>query len=167
MAIITPSTAAAHDNAPEPQVVLHRIYCRDASLEVPHAPQIFNQQKWDPNIDLQVGTEASAIGNDFQQVTLILTVTAKVENEQVAYLAEVKQAGLFVVSGFPDEAQMNAVLGTYCPTVIFPFARETVADLVQRAGFPQLLLAPINFQAAYAQHVAQAQGVVQPATSVN
>lgn len=159
MAIINPNTtdggAAADPAAAQPQVVMQRIYCRDASLEVPHAPQIFNLQQWNPNIDVQVGTEVVNIGNDYRQVTVVLTVTAKVDDQQVAYLVEVKQAGLFLISGFSDETQMNAVLGTYCPTAIFPFARETVADLVQRAGFPQLLLAPINFQAAYAQHMAQ------------
>lgn len=135
------------------QVMMHRIYCRDASLEIPHAPQVFNQA-WTPQVDVQVGTQIDSLGNDLYNVTLTLTVTAK-SGEDVAYLVEVKQAGIFAVFGFANDAETQAVLGVYCPNAIFPFAREVVADLIQRASFPQLLLQPINFEVLYAQHLAQ------------
>ncbi|HEU0198609.1 MAG TPA: protein-export chaperone SecB [Nevskiaceae bacterium] len=155
-----PQTAGNDGTAAnQPQVLMQRIYCRDASLEVPFAPQIFNQKEWAPKVDVQVGTEVTSLGNDFHQVSLNLTVTAKTgDDDKVAYLVEIKQAGLFLLTGFSDPQQLQAVLGAFCPNTIFPFARETVSDLVQRAGFPQLLLQPINFEALYAQHLSEIQG---------
>ncbi|MDN5874903.1 MAG: protein-export chaperone SecB [Sinobacteraceae bacterium] len=141
----------------QPQIMLQRIYCRDVSLEVPSAPEIFNHTNWSPNVDVQVDTEVNSLSEGYHQVTLTLTVTTKMADDTVAYLAEVKQAGLFVLSGFEDADQMQAVLGIYCTSTLFPFAREAIADLVQRASFPQLLLQPINFEALYTQHLAEQQ----------
>lgn len=137
------------------QVTLQRIYCRDASLEVPQAPQVFNRQ-WSPKVDVTANTNIDGLGNDFYQITLSVTVTAKLE-EDTAYLVEVHQAGIFQLVGFTDPAETQAVLGAYCPNVVFPFARESVSDLIQRAGFPQLLLQPINFEALYTQHLERAK----------
>lgn len=158
--------ATANNDAPNRQVLLQRIYCRDASLEVPQAPAVFNRQ-WTPSVDVQVGTTIDAVGNDHYQVVLSLTVTAKLEGD-TAYLVEVQQAGIFQLQGFSERHEIQAVLGAYCPNVVFPFARETVSDLVQRGGFPQLLLQPINFDALYAQHLerARAEAAAAPA-SVN
>lgn len=152
------AAADAAGAAGQPQVMMQRIYCRDVSLEVPSAPEIFNRSDWSPNVDVQVDTEATALSDGYHQVTLTLTVTTKMGDDTVAYLAEVKQAGLFVLSGFEDPQQLQAVLGIYCTNTLFPFARETIAALVQRASFPQLLLQPINFEALYAQHMAEQQG---------
>ena len=136
------------------QILLQRIYLKDASLEVPLAPQVFARQ-WNPNLDVQVGSGASALGNDLYQVLLTVTATAKL-GEDVGFLAEVHQAGIFQVTGF-TEGEMPALLSAYCPNLVFPFAREAVAELVQRAGFPPLLLQPINFDALFAEHVARAR----------
>jgi preprotein translocase subunit SecB len=145
--------------APARQVLLQRIYLKDASVEVPQAPQIFTRQ-WNPKMDVQVGTATSGISEGFYQVMVTVTVTAK-QGEENGFLVEVHQGGIFQVTGFQAE-ELQAVLAGYCPGVVFPFAREAVADLVQRAGFPPLLLQPINFEAMYAEHVARNRGQ-QPA----
>lgn len=132
------------------QVLLQKIYVKDASLEVPQAPEIFTRQ-WQPQVDVQVNTEVKPLPQDHYQVMLSVTVTAKL-GDDVAFLAEVHQAGVFVVRGFDGAAERQAVLGGYCPGLIFPFARESIAELVQRGGFPQLLLQPINFEALYLDH---------------
>ncbi len=141
--------------APQRQVLLQKIYVKDASLEVPLAPQIFTRQ-WQPQIDVQVNTDVKPLDGDNFHVVLAVTVTAKL-GEDVAFLAETHQAGVFVVRGFASHEERQAVLGGYCPGLIFPFARETIADLVQRGGFPQLLLQPINFEALYLEHANRAR----------
>lgn len=145
------STAAGAATTPQRQVLLQKIYVKDASLEVPLAPEVFTRQ-WQPQIDVQVNTEVKGMENDQFHVVLAVTVTAKLGND-VAFLVETHQAGLFVVRGFATNEDRQAILAGYCPSLIFPFARETIADLVQRAGFPQLLLQPINFEALYVDHV--------------
>lgn len=140
---------------PQPQVLLQKIFLRDASCEVPKAPEIFTKA-WKPEMDVQLNTATKGLGGESHLVELTVTVTAKLE-EQTAFLVEVKQAGIFDIKGIADDAQLKAVLGGYCPGILFPYLRESVSDLVQRAGFPQMLLQPMNFEALYHQH-AQAQG---------
>lgn len=140
---------------PARQVVLQKIYLKDASVEIPQAPAIFSKQG-QPQMDVQVNTEVSNLGNDQYQVTLSVTVTTKIVNE-VAFLVEAHQSGIFSIKGFGEGPERQAVLSAYCPNIIFPFVRETVADLVQRAGFPPLLLQPVNFDAVYAEHLARAK----------
>lgn len=158
------------NQAADRQVVLQKMYVKDASLEVPQAPQIFTRQ-WQPETDVQVNTQYTDLGDNNHQVMLSVTVTAKAGTD-VGFLVEVHQAGIFTISGF-DPVELGAVLGGYCPGLLFPFAREAVADLVQRAGFPQLLLQPINFDALYIQHQreqaakagqADASGIILPPT---
>ncbi|WP_028008396.1 protein-export chaperone SecB [Solimonas flava] len=162
---IDPNAAGA-----QRQVLLQKIYVKDASLEVPMAPQVFTKQ-WQPQLDVQVNTEAKPLEGDALQVVLAVTVTAKL-GEEVAFLVEAQQAGIFTVRGFTQPEEKAAVAAAYCPNLLFPFARETIADLVQRAGFPQLLLQPINFDALYLEHLqrARAQAATPapaPANSVN
>lgn len=147
-------------SAPARQVLLQRIYLKDASVEVPQAPQIFTRQ-WAPQVDVQVGTATSVVSEGFYQVMLTLTVTAK-QGEENGFLVEIHQAGIFQITGFPQD-ELQAVLAGYCPGIVFPFAREAVAELVQRAGFPPILLQPINFEAMYAEHVARNRGQAAPA----
>ena len=142
-------------NTPTRQVLLQRIYLKDASVEVPQAPQVFTRQ-WNPQLDVQVGTATAALGNDIHQVMLTVTVTAKL-GEETGFLVEVHQAGIFQVVGFAAESDLQAILAGYCPGVIFPFAREAVADLIQRSGFPPVLLQPINFEALYVEHLARSR----------
>jgi len=137
------------------QFAIQRLYIKDVSFESPNAPAVFNESKWQPEINVQINTEAKKIAENMFEVVLTVTVTAKQE-EKTAFLVEVKQAGLFQMSGFEKE-QMGGMLGAYCPEALFPFVRETVADLVTKGGFPQLMLAPVNFNALYMQQQQQQQ----------
>lgn len=136
-----------------PQVILQKIFIRDCSVEVPDAPVIFTKE-WKPKMDVQLNTDVKNVADKTHQVTLQVTVTAKLD-EQTAYLVEVQQAGIFVIQGVEPEEQLRAVLGAYCPNVLFPYVREVVSDLVQKAGFPQFLLQPVNFDALFQQYLQQ------------
>jgi preprotein translocase subunit SecB len=120
------------------QFSIQKVYVKDMSFETPNSPQIF-QQQWQPQVNKGA----------LYEVVLSITVTVSFE-KQTVYLVEVQQAGIFHVSGLPPEA-MDRMLATVCPNILFPFAREVVADIVTRGGFPQLLLAPVNFDALYLQ----------------
>ena len=136
---------------------LQRIYLKDVSFESPHAPEIFRNGDWQPNINVQVGNATQKLADDVYEVTLTVTATAThtIEGkDETAFLAEVAQAGIFTVSGF-EGGEFGHILGSVCPTQLFPFVRETVADLVAKGGFPPLLLQPINFDALYVQHLQQ------------
>lgn len=140
---------------------IQKIYVKDMSFETPNSPAIFTKD-WSPDINLELNTQASKLTDGVHEVVLSLTVTAKL-GDNTAYLAEVKQAGIFAMQGFA-EAEVAPMLGAFCPGTLYPYARETVSDLVARGGFPQLVLAPINFDALYAQ---QTQKVQAQATDPN
>ncbi len=143
----------AENTSPEqngPQFALQRIYTKDISFETPNSPAIFTE-KWEPSVNVDLNSASSLLQEGLYEVVLSVTVTAKV-GEKTAYLAEVQQAGIFVMNGF-NEQEMGGMLNSYCPNMLFPFAREAIADLVNKGSFPQLLLAPINFDALYAQHL--------------
>ena len=137
------------------QFAIQKIYLKDVSFESPNAPTIFTEGQFQPEINVQINTAAQVVNKDLHEVTLTVTVTAK-QGDKTAFLAEVKQSGIFQMSGFEEE-QMGGMLGAYCPEALFPFARETIADLVAKGGFPQVLLAPVNFNALYMQHQQQQQ----------
>lgn len=149
-------TAAASngDEAAGPQVGVQKIYVRDGSVEVPNGPRIFTQEL-QPELNVDLNSRAQQVEGDNFEVTLTVTLTAK-QDEQTAYIVEVQQAGVFQVHGFAD-AQRGHVLGAYCPSVLFPYVRESVSDLVQRAGFPPFLLQPVNFDALYQEQVRRAR----------
>lgn len=149
--------AATNESAATKQnFVIQKVYVKDVSFESPSAPEMFlKQNDWTPAVNLQLNSESRVAGEGVYETVLTVTVTVK-SNDKTAYLVEVKQAGLFGVTGF-DDASQAGVLGSYCPNILFPFAREVVSDLVVKGGFPQLLLEPINFDALYAQHVQQAK----------
>lgn len=136
----------------EKQFSIQKIFCKDVSFETPNSPKIFTS-KWQPKVDFNLGTHVDPLEDDVFEVAITVTVTVKVE-KQVAYLAEVVQAGIFTLKGFSD-TERGPLLGSYAPGALFPYAREAISDLVSKGGFPQLLLAPVNFDAAYAQHVQQ------------
>lgn len=150
-----PAPIPAAPAADARQVFLQRLYLKDASLEMPNAPQILTRTT-PPQIDVQVGTAVTAVGEDLFQVVLSVTVTARVDSD-VAFLVEAHQAGIFQIAGFTSEAEKQSVIAAYCPGVVFPFVRETIASLIQRTGYPPVLLQPINFEALYAEHLARAQ----------
>lgn len=137
-----------------PQFAIQRVYTKDISFETPNSPAIFTE-KWEPQVNVDLNTTGSRIGQSVYEVTLSLTVTAKL-GEKTAYLAEVQQSGVFTLEGF-SEQDLGGMLHSFCPNILFPYAREVISDLVSKGSFPQLLLAPINFDALYAQHLQQQQ----------
>ena len=138
----------------EREFVIQKIYLKDVSFETPSTPAIF-QKKWEPEIGLQLGNSAVTLSEGLHEIILSITVTAKL-GEETAYLCEVKQAGIFTIKGYADN-EMGMMAGSFCPNILFPYAREAISDLVVKGGFPQMLLAPVNFDALYQQHVRQAQ----------
>ena len=132
---------------------IQKIYLKDVSFESPNTPAVFAEDNWAPEINVQLNTESNKMGDDVFEVVLSITVTATHE-EKTAFLVEIKQAGVFTMQGFGEE-ELSGMAGSYCPNILFPYAREAISELVGKGGFPQLLLAPVNFDALYAQHVQQ------------
>ncbi|NQY36891.1 MAG: protein-export chaperone SecB [Alteromonadaceae bacterium] len=137
-----------------PQFAIQRVYTKDISFETPNSPEIF-QKEWKPEVKLDIDTRSNKLADDTYEVVLALTVTATIEGK-IAFLAEVQQAGIFTIGNLP-EAQIAHTIGAFCPTTLFPYARESVANLVNRGSFPQLNLAPVNFEALFASYVQQQQ----------
>ncbi len=138
----------------QPQFALQRIYLKDLSFESPDSPDVFRGQ-WSPKVKLDVNTGAKTLDGDLYES--VLTVTVTVENaDKVAYLVEIKQAGIFGIKNI-DDATKQQLLATLCPTTLFPYAREAVDNAATRGGFPPLHLAPINFDALYADAARQAK----------
>jgi len=143
--------AESENKTPEQQLVIQKIYTKDISFESPNSPAVFLKE-WNPDVNMELNTLANKTDKDeIYEVVLSITITVKIKDETV-YLTEVQQAGLFTVTGF-TEKDMGAILGSFCPNTLFPYARETISDIVTRGGFPQLLLAPVNFDALYQQHL--------------
>jgi preprotein translocase subunit SecB len=134
--------------APQKQLVLQKIYVKDLSFESPKAPMIFTTNL-SPQTQLNVRSSSQEIAPDTQEVTLTITVEAK-DKDATLFLAEVAQAGIFFVQGYSPE-ERSILIGSFCPNTLYPFAREAVAELVSKGGFPPLLLQPLNFDAIYAQ----------------
>lgn len=144
----------ANNEAVAPQFNIQRVYTKDLSFETPNSPAVF-QKEWNPEVKLDLDTRSAKLSDDTYEVVLSLTVTAK-NGDETAFLCEVQQAGIFSIVGL-TEPQLAHSLGAYCPNVLFPYARETVSGLVARGTFPQLNLAPVNFDALFAQYVQQRQ----------
>lgn len=132
-----------------------RLYIKDLSFEIPNAPAIF-QKEWQPTLQLDVNSTSQTLEPHTYEVVLCLTATVKTGDE-IAFLIEVKQAGIFAIQGLP-EAELAHVLGGFCPQMLFPYAREVISNEVVRGSFPPLVLAPINFEALYFQKLSAAQG---------
>jgi preprotein translocase subunit SecB len=137
-----------------PQFAIQRIYTKDLSFEAPNTPSIF-MEKWEPQINVDLNSSADRLDEGLYDVNLQITVTAKL-GDKTAYLVEIKQAGIFAISGFPEQ-ELGGMLHSYCPNLLFPFAREAISSIISKASFPQMMLAPINFDALYAQHLQQQQ----------
>ena len=149
MAETTNGAANGQAQQAQAQLSLQKIYVKDVSFEAPGAPQIFQTQaSQQPNVELNLSQRVTQLGEAAFEVVLSVTATCKID-DKTAYLAEVHQAGIFGLSGF-DAPGRDAVLATYCPNVLFPYARQVVSDLVQNGGFPPFFLQPINFDALYA-----------------
>ena len=135
--------------------VMQRIYLKDVSFESPKSPDAFTKQ-WQPRVNLDLNTRNSMLAEDTWEVVLSLTITAKDEQEEPIYLVEVQQAGIFQIKGLEEE-RLKQTLGSFCPNVLFPYAREAVDAIVTKGSFPPLMLAPVNFDAIYEQVRAQAE----------
>ena len=135
--------------AQESTFVLQRIYVKDMSFESPRSPDAFLKQ-WKPNVGLELNVSNVSIGEDNFEVTLGLTVTAKNEAEEVIYLIELQQSGIFVIKGVTEQV-LTQTLGSLCPNVLFPYARETLDSIATKGSFPPLMLSPINFDGIFAE----------------
>lgn len=138
----------------QPQFRVERIYVKDLSFEAPRSPQLF-LEKWQPAVNLDIRTEHNVLEGDAHEVALQLVVTVK-KGDDVAVLVEVKQAGIFTMTNFPKD-QQGAVVGIHCPTILYPYAQQLCAQLVQQGGYPPLYLSPINFEAMYHDQQQQAK----------
>ena len=137
-----------------PVFQIQRVYLKDLSLEQPNSPGIFTSQE-QPSVDIQLGVGMEQVADGVVEVTVTATVTTKLQDKTV-FLVEAKQAGIFEIRNLPED-QMGAVVGIACPQIVYPYLRGNVADVIQRAGFPPVHLAEINFQAMYEQQQAAAQ----------
>ncbi len=137
---------------------IQKIFTKDLSFESPNTPAIFTKP-WKPETNVAINTASQKLDDKNFEVTLSVTATTK-SNADVAYVAEVKQTGVFGITGAP-ESQLGHILGSFCPNTLFPYAREAISSLVTRGGFPELNLTPINFDALYAQSLQQAQNEVK------
>lgn len=155
-----PATAAGGNTTA--QLSIEKIYIKDLSLENPGAPQSF-QMTDAPQIEVGLRSRGEQVAPDVYECVLTLTVTARASDKTV-FLVEAAQAGIFTIRGIAPN-QLQAVLAIHCPTVLFPYAREVVADATMRAGFPPVQLAPINFEALYQQQLAQAQSEAPAVTN--
>ena len=145
----------SEDEEIQKQFAIQKLYVKDASFESPGTPESFKFTSWNPRIDLNLGNEQKHIEGDLYEVVLSITATVTHE-ESTAFLVEVQQGGLFLLTGFTEE-EKKYLLGTQCMSTLFPYAREVVSDLSVRGGFPPLLLAPVNFDALYQQHLQRQQ----------
>lgn len=147
-------------DAQQPVFNIEKLYVKDLSVEVPNAPAVYLEREA-PQMDVNINTGSQALGNDRYNTSITVTVTAKI-GDKTMFLVECTQAGVFHIEGVPQE-QMPMVLGIGCPNIVFPYLRETVSDVVIRAGFPPLLLNPINFEALFMQQAQQQQQQSAPA----
>ncbi|PKM08746.1 MAG: protein-export chaperone SecB [Gammaproteobacteria bacterium HGW-Gammaproteobacteria-4] len=154
------AAGAAEPQGTQAQFNLQKVYVKDASFEAPNSPAIFNEQTT-PALQLNLAQNVTVLGEGVFEVVLGLTLTCTA-GEKTAYLAEVKQAGIFSFSGF-DARTQDMMLGIYCPNALFPFGRQAISDLVQAGGFPPYLLQPINFEALYAEQLRRRAQEQQPA----
>ena len=147
------NTAVAQEEV-APQFSLQRIFVKDLSFEAPKSPEIFRED-WSPQVEMDLNTRQRSLEGDFHEVVLTITVTVKTADE-VAFIVEVQQAGIFLIQGLVEASKGHA-LGDFCPGLLFPYAREAIDNLVVRGSFPALMLAPVNFDALYAQELERMQ----------
>lgn len=149
------------EQAPARKFSIEKVYLKDLSFESPRAPQAFLAE-WKPEVDMNLHVEHQPLDEGAMDVTVLVTATVKNGGEN-AFLVEVKQSGIFLLSGFSEE-DTQALLNVECPALLFPYAREVVSDTVTRSGFPPLLLQPLNFAAIYAQKMQEAAQQASTAT---
>ena len=139
----------------EKRISVAKIYVKDFSFESPMAPGVFKTDKWAPQTNLNLRSAHTKIDTDVHDVVLTITVDAK-EDEKTIFLVELQQAGLFELTGY-DDSERSAITGSYCPSILFPYAREAIASIIQKGGFPEFVLQPINFDALYMESQKRAE----------
>lgn len=141
-------TAAASEDETKREIGVTKIYVKDFSFESPGAPTVFRTPDFRPQTNMNLRTSNTKIEDHLYEMVLTITLDAKVGDDETAFLVELQQAGLFVISGYSDE-ELSLILGTFCPSTLFPYARAAVSAAVQRGGFPDLILQPIDFEALF------------------
>jgi preprotein translocase subunit SecB len=141
--------------AAKKQFAIQKLYVKDVSFESPGAPHSFGFKQWDPKVDLNLTNTHTHVEGDVYEAVLSLTVTVS-HNDKTAFLIEVQQAGLFAIAGFEEE-EKTYLIGSQCMSILFPYAREMISEMSSRGGFPPLILAPVNFDALYQQHLQKKQ----------
>ncbi len=152
---------AEQEQATDKQLAISKIYVKDFSFESPQAPLVFKSGDWKPQTNLNLRSTHTAVEENVHEVVLTITVEAK-EDDKTLFLVELQQAGLFEITGYEGE-ELAAIAGSFCPNILFPYAREAVAATIQKGGFPEFVLQPINFDALYMQSKQQAEGGDAPA----
>jgi preprotein translocase subunit SecB len=145
---------AEQEQATDKQLAISKIYIKDFSFESPQAPTVFKSSDWKPQTNLNLRSSHTVVENNIHEVVLTISVEAK-EEDKTLFLVEVHQAGLFEIAGYEGE-ELAAIAGSFCPNILFPYAREAVAATIQKGGFPEFVLQPINFDALYMQSKQQA-----------
>ena len=148
---------AEQDQSADKRLSIVKIYVKDFSFESPMSPAVFQTQDWAPQTNLNLRSKHVAVEDNVHEVVLTITIEAKDnDNDKTLFLVELQQAGIFEIVGHVD-AELGALLGSFCPNLLFPYAREAIAGIIQRGGFPEFILQPINFDALYAASLQQAQ----------
>lgn len=146
----------AEANTAEKKITIQKIYVKDFSFESPNSPGIFTSGEWSPKTNLNLRSSHNQGEDDQSEVVLTITVEAK-HDDKTIFLVELHQAGLFEISGY-DEKEFGVVVGSFCPNILFPYARESISAIISKGGFPDFVLQPINFDALYAQSQQQREG---------
>ena len=157
--------STAQDQTTQPEINIERIYVKDLSFESPNAPLVF-QDKWEPKIQLDINSRSRAIAEEHHEVTLNITVKGTNNDDQVLFIIEVQQAGIFKLTGLDQDLQKR-IVSTMCPSILFPYARETIDTLSVKGYLPPLALAPVNFEALYESAVAQQQAEQDNTSTIN
>ena len=147
-----PDQGAAEQSGQDRQFVLRNVYVKDLSFEAPNTPELFREE-WRPESSLHLDIKVNQLVEDTHEIVLTVTVTAKI-GDKTAYLIEVQQAGIVSVAGF-EQQELGPLFYIYCPSILFPYARQAVTDLVAKGGFPHLILQHVNFDSIYAQKLAE------------
>ena len=152
---------------PDKHLSVVKIYAKDFSFESPQSPDIFNASEWAPSTNLNLRSSHSPINETLHEVVLTITVEAKEkEGDKTIFLVELQQAGVFEITGYEKE-ELGVLIGSFCPGVLYPYAREAIAGIIQKGGFPEFVLQPINFDALYQQSLQQQQADAAAATETH
>ncbi|MDH3746943.1 MAG: protein-export chaperone SecB [Gammaproteobacteria bacterium] len=142
---------------PDKRLSIIKIYVKDFSFESPQSPAIFRSEQWAPQTNLNLRSTHTAVEEKLHEVVLTITIEAKAkDDDKTLFLVELHQAGLFDITGYGED-EFGVLVGSFCPNILFPYARESIASIIQKGGFPEFVIQPLNFDALYSQSVQQQQ----------